>query len=792
MDQAETLREQGFALHQAGRLVEAERLYRQSLAQDAEDPTTCYMLGVLCLQQGRAAEALTLLGKALDEEPDDPELLGHHGLALHELKRFDEALKDFDKALGHDSGFALGHFYRGNTLRAMDRHEEALVAYEKLRALTPGFAGGWYGRGVSLAQLGRTAEALSACDQAVKLEPTHGQAWYQRGDLLQKMKKLPEALASYDQAVRLLPNFAGGWTNRASVLLGLKRWRDALDSADRALVLGANAAAWSNRSMALAQLNDRRGALESIERALALEPDLADALCNLSSILCGKRDYEGALTAADRAIAIQPRHADAWHNRGAALQGLHRYGEGLATYEKALELNPAHAAALVGAAGLANQVCDFARRARYAPMIDKMVREDGIVAPFTFLAYPADDMLRRRCAENYQRHSIPERPPPLWTGQHYRHDRIRIAYLSADFHQHATAHLMAGLFEHHDRARFEVSAWSFGQDEESPMRTRLRNAFEHFHEVRDKSDTEVARLLREAEIDIAIDLKGPTREARLGIFAARPTPVQAQYLGYPGTVGVDFIDYIIADAIVAPFESQAGFTEKIVHLPHSYQVNDDKRPIAPNPPSRAQAGLGDGFVFCAFNGAWKITPEFFAIWMRLLAAVPGSQLWLIQDNPSATANLRREAAARDIDPSRLVFAPHMGHDEHLARHALADLFLDNLPCNAHTTASDALWAGLPVITCRGDSFSGRVAASLLTAIGLPELVTENAADYEALALELARNPERLRAIRTTLAANRRTEPLFDTGRFTRAIETVYVRMTEIAQAGEPPQSFAVQ
>jgi predicted O-linked N-acetylglucosamine transferase (SPINDLY family) len=352
---------------------------------------------------------------------------------------------------------------------------------------------------------------------------------------------------------------------------------------------------------------------------------------------------------------------------------------------------------------------------------------------------------------------------------------------------------MAELFERHDRSRFEIIGVSFGEDDKSKMRKRLVAAFDEFYDVSEKSDEEVATLLHDLQVDIAIDLKGHTQESRPGILAYRPAPIQTSYLGFPGTMGTEFIDYIIADKTVAPFEHQPFYTEKIVHLPDCYQVNDSKRRIAERTPMRQEAGLPEtGFVFCCFNNNWKITPDVFGVWMRLLHAVEGSVLWLLGDNESAERNLRKEAQARGIDPARLVFAGRLPLEDHLARHRLADLFLDTLPVNAHTTASDALWAGLPVLTCEGTAFAGRVAASLLNAIGLPELVTHRIEDYEALALRLAKDPCLLEGYRNRLATNRLTHPLFDTDRFRRHLEAAYLQLWEIWQRGEQPRSFAVE
>jgi predicted O-linked N-acetylglucosamine transferase (SPINDLY family) len=388
--------------------------------------------------------------------------------------------------------------------------------------------------------------------------------------------------------------------------------------------------------------------------------------------------------------------------------------------------------------------------------------------------------------------SIPAAGSPLWKGQKYRHAKIRIAYLSADFHTHATAYLIAELIELHDRDAFEVIGVSFGPEDHSELRARLRGAFDEFVDVSERSDLEIAQYLLAHEVDIAIDLKGYTRHSRPGMLALRPAPIQVNYLGYPSTMGASFIDYLVADPVVVPPEHRSSYSEKIAFLPNCYQVNDRKRPIDVRTPSRREERLPeDAFVFCSFSGTWKITPEFFSLWMRLLQAVPGSVLWLIEQNRWAVDNLRREAAARGIATERLVFAPFAANPRHLARHRLADLFLDTLPCNAHTTASDALWAGLPVLTCMGRSFAGRVGASLIHAVGLPMLVAESMEDYEQTALELARNPARLASLRAALLRNGPTSALFDTTRFCRDLETAYRLMWRRHQRGESPEDFTV-
>jgi predicted O-linked N-acetylglucosamine transferase (SPINDLY family) len=493
-----------------------------------------------------------------------------------------------------------------------------------------------------------------------------------------------------------------------------------------------------------------------------------------------------------RALECDPNRFGAAFNSGTVLLKLERYDEAFAAFEKAASLAPGQPHVLGGLAAAVLGGCDLERWEDLQARVTAAVRDKtAVIVPLDFLAFCDDGALRRRCSEIFVADRVPRPVVPLHAGRSYSHDRIRIAYLSADFRQHATAELIAGLIEAHDRTQFEIGAVSFGRDDGSALRSRLVAAFDWFEDVQLKSDAEAAHWLAEREIDIAVDLKGHTQDSRPGILAFRPCPVQVSYLGYPGTIGALWIDFILADARVLPFDRQDFYSEKIVHLPHCYQVNDATRAIGETP-SRAEAGLPpEGFVFCCFNAAWKITPAMFDIWMRLLTAVPGSILWLLDDNLVAKRNLAAAAAARGVDPARLIFAPRLPSAAHLARHRLADLFLDTLPYNAHTTASDALWAGLPVLTCQGSQFDGRVAASLLETIGLPELVAHSNNDYERLAVSLARDPARLRDLRARLQVRVRTSPLYDTDRVRRSLEKAYLRMVEIMRAGRGPESFAV-
>ncbi|MDB5741553.1 MAG: repeat-containing protein, partial [Alphaproteobacteria bacterium] len=468
-----------------------------------------------------------------------------------------------------------------------------------------------------------------------------------------------------------------------------------------------------------------------------------------------------------------PARAAAHQGRGRVLALEKRNAEALHSFERALALDPALPEAFDGVALTALHLCDWPRVAQIGLELASRIAAGQEVSPWTLLGYSGDAALQRRTA---QRDIAARIPPfaPLWRGERYGHDRIRLAYISSDLRRHVVGGQIVELIARHDRSRFEVLGIATTPDDGSALRAQLVGAFDQFQDVSGQNPLEIARLLRALEVDVLVDLNGHTQSENFAVLAQRPAPVQASWLGYAGTTGADFLHQIVDD-VVAP--DAAEFSEPLLRLPHSFFVSDTSRVLGACP-SRAQQGLPeDGLVFCSFNNNWKITAPVFALWMRLLDAVPGSVLWLRQSGGGADANLRRAAKAHGVAPERLVFAAREEDiGVHLARHALADLFLDTLPYNAHATACDALYAGLPVLTCRGTAFAGRVAASLLTAIEMPELIAESPEDYEALALALAREPARLGELRAKLAANRATAPLFDTTHFARDLEAALISL----------------
>lgn len=533
----------------------------------------------------------------------------------------------------------------------------------------------------------------------------------------------------------------------------------------------------SNANSLLA-LGRPRDALPYYERYLAADPNSAEAWHNRGVAFAQTKRYGEALSCYDRALALYPGSAQTWNARGKVLIEEERYAEAPADFEKALALDKEYPYA-AGYRLLSKLWCcdwrdlDESR----AEIVSALLAEKRVIQPFGALMTLRDPKEHFNAARIWLagRHGAPQ---ALWRGERYHHERLRIAYVSGDFRNHPVAHLLVGALEHHDRGRFETVGVSFGADDGSAIRGRVLDAFERTIDARGMSDFQIASLMREMEIDVAIDLMGLTSDCRSGIFFHRPAPVQANYLGFSGTLASPHYDYIIADRVVIPEPEQGFYSERIAYLPDTYMATDSRRPISGTSLTRAGAGLPEsGMVFCSFNNAYKFSPEMFDIWMRLLQSVEGSVLWLAEPNEAAKANLAREAEARGVASSRILFAPHLpSQADHLERLALGDLFLDTLPCNAHTTACDSLWVGLPLLTCKGTAFPGRIAASLLQAVGLPELVTESLSEYERIAMELGRHGAKLRALKDQLARNRKETALFDTTRFTRNLEAVLSNM----------------
>ena len=636
---------------------------------------------------------------------------------------------------------------------------EAEAIYKDMLRSAPNNFNALHLLGVIAAQKNEHQSAIYLISEAIRINSSDARSHYNLGFSMQKLRQFESALTNYNQAIRLDPNYAIAFSNRAAIFKELHQLDNALVNYNQALILNSlSAEDYSNRAVILTVMRRFEEAVNDCLQAIRIQPNFSKAHYNLGVVFTEMKRPEDAVSAFSTALSLQP------------------------DYEYLISLQHTQM-----------KLCIWRDFHTTLNKLNQIIdSQHNFSSAFSILALTDSLSVQRKSSYilNFYKNPAMSSLGPIL--KRARQKKIRIGYFSADFHNHATAYLMAELFERHDKGKFELIAFSFGPQTNDVMQLRVSQAFDQFIDVASMSNLEVAQFSRELEIDIAIDLKGLTQDSRLGIFSFKAAPIQVSYLGYPGTLGVDYIDYLIADKTLIPKTSIHHFSEKIVYLPNSYQVNDRHRLIASTHFTKQELGLPkDAFIFCCFNNNYKITPDVFDSWVRILKAVDSSVLWLLQDNSTASMNLQKEAANRGLDPTRLVFAERMALPEHLARHKAADLFLDTLPYNAHTTASDALWAGLPVLTCIGESFASRVAASLLNAIGLPELITETRVDYEALAIELATNPSKLKEIKEKLAQNRLTTPLFDTVLFTKHIEAAYTLMYERYQADLTPESIEV-
>jgi protein O-GlcNAc transferase len=712
-------------------------------------------------KSGDSQAAERLYREVLVAAPDYVPALSLLGVLRSQAGHKEEALTLVERAASLDPASVPALMNYAILLQEVGRGEDALRQWDRLLALKPGFAAALGSRGNLLRLLGRSREAVLSYDELLAAEPDNAAAWYRRAIALMDDKRSDEAVASFTRALTLKPDFTMAFNHRGHALSQLGRMEEALADFDRAVAADPlNAAAWHNRARLLQGLMRYDEALESFNQALAIAPDDFAALAARGYMLWDRfRRYAEAVSDLERAAAINP---DADYIRGDLLH-LRMLGADWRGLE--------------------------AERTR----IDEGVRAGRrVVRPFAYEALSSSPADLQAAAAIYTADAFPAQAS-LWKAAAQAGEKIRIGYVCGAFKRHALAYLAAGLYEKHDRGQFEVIGFDAGRSDNSAIRTRLESAFDKFIPITALGDAAAAEKIMAEDIDILVNVDGYSGHIRMGVFARRPAPVQVNWLGFPGTLGATYMDYIIADRIVIPEIDRAFYSEAIVTMPHAYQVNDTKRAIAQKIPARAEQGLPENFfVFCNFNQSYKITPESFAAFMRIMRQVSGSVLWLLEANPVFHENLKAAAGRQGVDSTRLIFAPIVPLEEHLARMTLADLFLDTLPYNAHTTASDALWAGLPLLTCRGTAFPGRVAASLLNAVGMGELVAENPAVFEALALQLAQDRPRLHALRDKLAQNRGSAPLFDTDLYRRHIEQAYMTMWEQAKRGARPQSFMVE
>lgn len=639
------------------------------------------------------------------------------------------------------------------------------------------------------------AEAASVFKYIIELNPEDPNGYYNLAVILQQEKNYKESLFNYHKVLELDSKNIDAKFNIGNILIDTNKHSDAIFYFECVVEVQPNSDdAINNLGFLHLEMGNFEKAIEYLKTTISINPNNFSAFNSLGKACGILFRHAEALEFFEKTISLNPDCAEAHANRGLLLTELKRFEEALTSYNKALELRPDYEYLFGHQLSAKMHICEWLDFQANFENLSARINEGKKYSPsFPVLALSDSLPVQRKCSETWVNGKYPFNAFLGPIQKYSRKNKIRVGYYSADFHNHATAYLMAELFEQHNRTSFEIIAFSFGPDSKDEMRQRLTKAFDQFLDVRLKSDKEIALLSRKMGIEIAVDLKGFTQNDRTGIFSFRAAPIQVNYIGYPGTLAAEYIDYIVADKTLIPTESQQHYAEKIIYLPNSYQVNDRNRKVADKVFTKEEMGLpNEGFVFCCFNNNYKITPQTFNGWIKILKAVEGSVLWLLEDNPIAKANLRKEAQARGLNPDRLIFAQRMNLPEHLARHRVADLFIDTFPYNAHTTASDALWAGLPVLTYMGESFASRVAASLLNAIELPELITTSQQQYESTAIELATNPEKLKAISDKLEHNRLTTALFDTTHFTTHIEAAYIKIYERYQADLTPDHIYIE
>nr|AAR38498.1 TPR repeat protein [uncultured marine bacterium 583] len=710
---------------------------------------------------GQIQEALDAVEALTTDYPNEPLLFNISGVCYKAVGELDEAVKSFEKALAIKPDYTEVNYNLGLTLQELGRLDAAVKSYEQALDIQPDYAEAHNNLGITLKELGQLDAAVQCYEKALAINPDYAEAHNNLGNALKDLNQLDAAVKSYEKTLAINPDYAEAHNNLGNVLKDLGQ----LDAA-----------------------------VKCYEKTLAINPDYAEAHNNLGNVLQDIDQLDAAVKCYEKALAINPDFAEAYSNRGNVLKDLNRLDEALVSYESAIAIKPDIDFILGDLLHTKMHLCiwdDLAHRLH--ELTEKINNGEKALDPFALLALIDDPEVQKKTAEIYANEKYPQSHVLSKIGRYPKHKKIRIGYFSADFHNHPTMHLMAELFECHDKDCFELIAFSFGPDKQDQWRKRVFLCFDQFVDVRLKSDREISLLARKMEIDIAVNLGGYTQDSRTGIFAMSAAPIQVSYLGYPGTMAADYMDYLIADHTLIPEEKQHHYSEKIVYMPNSYQVNVSKRSVSETSLLRYELGLPNtGFIFCCFNNSYKITPSTFTGWMRILKAVEDSVLWLFENNNNTAKNLKKEAIKFGINEDRLVFAKYMPVEDHLNRIKQADLFIDTLPYNAHTTASDALRMGIPVLTCIGSSFASRVAASLLNAVNLPELITTTQEQYESFAIELATKPEKLKIIKDKLVDNLPTAPLHDTLLFTRHLESAYLTMYEKYQQGLDPDHIYVE
>jgi protein O-GlcNAc transferase len=777
---------EAFGRLSAGDAAGAGRLCDEVLKQSPGNADALHLLGVVRLMTGNVGDAVLLLGKAATAKPDDPAVHFCLGNALAESGQTEQAIVCYRRAVALESRHVDAHFNLGTLLMRGGQLDAAAAAFRSALIQAPDYADAHTNLGLVYAEQGRLDEAIASYRRALELAPAQFQAHNNLGNTLLSQNRIDDAAACFEKAQAIQPDHPDAYVNLGNLRAKQGDFAAAQALYDSALSLAPRSA---DVLLNLGRLQRMQGrpneAFKLFRRALEIDPKRADTHADMAISYRDAGVFADAEIHFKRAIEIDGKQPGYFHNLAELLKVQNRFDEVAALNERALEIKADYLPALGALIHARQHMCawDGIEKLWERSRREAVGEKGAGISPFSIMSQPSSPQEQLACAQSWAEQELaPMAAERVRLGfDHAKRrglpDKIRIGYLSWDYHQHATSYLIAELFELHDRGKFAVFAYSFGPDDGSAIRARIRGACDCFADVAQQSHVAIAQTIYDDGVDILVDLKGYTQGSRPQIIALRPAPVQVNWLGFPGTMGTDCIDYIIADPFVIPEGMDRFYSEKIVRLPDCYQVNDRQREIASQTPGRAECELPTkGVVFCCFNQTAKILPDVFASWMRILKAVPDSVLWLLDANRFATENLQRAVANHGVAAGRLIFAPRVPMPDHLARYRLADLALDTFPYTSHTTASDALWTGCPLVTCAGETFASRVAGSILIAAGLPELVTQSLADCERLVVNLATNPEKLRDLRRKLMENRDHCALFDTPRFVRDLEHAYAEM----------------
>ncbi|MDB9933363.1 tetratricopeptide repeat protein [Candidatus Thioglobus sp.] len=705
-----------------------------------------------------------------------------------------EALNTVQTLISQHPNEALLHNISGVCYKATGQQEMAVQSFKRAVEIKSDFADAHYNLGLTLQELNQLDDAVKSYLKALTIKSDYAEAYNNLGVTLKDLDQLEEAVKCYEKALIIKPDYPEAHNNLGNALKNLGRLSKAVECFERMLTIDPdNAEGHNNLGNTLYVLGQPNAAGKSYMKALAIEPEYAEAHNNLGITLNELGRFEDAEASYNRALAIAPHFPEAYSNLGDLLTDLKRLDEALVSYETAFNLKPDIIFMLGKLLHTKMHLCLWDDLSSMLDELqDKIHNNEKVIPPFPMLGLIDDPELQRKATEIFVNKHHPKNHDLPKIGLYSKHNKIRIGYFSADFKEHPVAALTAELYDIHDRNHFEIHAFSYGSATNDKMHLRIKTGVDHFHDVRTMSHKDVAMLARSLEIDIAVDLGGPTTNSRTGIFARSAAPIQASYIGYIGTLGANYYDYLVADQTMIPEDNQKYYAEKIVYLP-SFQVNDSTQSPPSTTLTRQDVGLPDtGFVFCCFNNNFKITPTTFDSWGRILEKVQDSVLLIYVDNESAQINLTKEITLRGIDPSRLIFGKRLSKSEYLARYRVADLFLDTHPYNAGTTASDALRMGLPVLTYLGSSAVSRHAASIITALNLPELITTTLEEYESLAIELATDPEKLKIIKDKLVSNLSTAPLYNTSLFARNLESAYSKMYDRYQQGLDPDHIYVK